>query len=303
MRNTLRAMSYHGRFLGLKALGRTTRAQEIAQNVFDTKSLIFCLTNGRSGTRSLASLFGCVPQVHAAHEEKPSFHLMMRWIQKNPALARDFWLFAKLPEIHRQPHPVHVETSHLFGKGFLEPLLDLGATPKLIVMKRDARLIAQSMLALNDIPGRTKRALKWYLAPDDPVFLTLPDTNSFSDYQLCYWHALETEARQAHYHQVSLARGLTCVEADMATLNDADRFENLCAALDIELDERAREELKSQIGRTLNTRTNEKGQSMSLPENLEAAEAEVRQRIIARQPPSRQSSALHSYLSTAMKNL
>ncbi|SDP41885.1 hypothetical protein SAMN04488061_2925 [Filomicrobium insigne] len=146
-------MGYHGRFLGQKALGQTNCAEELAQGVFEAKSLIFCLTNGRTGTRSLTSLFDCVPHVHAAHEEKPSFHLLMRWVQRNPALARDFWLFAKIPAISDHPQPVHVDTSHVFGKGFLEPLLDLGARPKLIILTRNTRLIAKSMLALNDFPA------------------------------------------------------------------------------------------------------------------------------------------------------
>ncbi len=304
MRNTLRAMGYHGRFLGQKALGQTNCAEELAQGVFEAKSLIFCLTNGRTGTRSLTSLFDCVPHVHAAHEEKPSFHLLMRWVQRNPALARDFWLFAKIPAISDHPQPVHVDTSHVFGKGFLEPLLDLGARPKLIILTRNTRLIAKSMLALNDIPGRTKRALKWYLSPSDPVFHRLPEPDSFSDYQLCYWHALETEARQAHYRRLCQSHGLTCVDADTATLNNLDCFERLCANLGIELDEQARENLKSHVGRTLNSRTNEKKQRpILLPSNFDEAEEEVRQNIKTEQPLMMRKSTSGSYLATALKNL
>jgi len=277
MRNTLRAACYHALFAGQGLAGCRGSAIRNAERTFAGKSLIFCITNGRSGTRTLASLFGCLPNVDAFHEAKPSFHLLMRWVQGNPALARDFWLYAKLPAIAVSPKPVYLDSSHLVAKGYLEPLLELGGRPKLIVLKRDARLIARSMLALGDIPGRSKRALKWYLSPADPVFGGLRAAERLTDYQLCYWHALETEERQRHYRHLAQALGLTVAEADTRTLNELPAFEALCTEVGLAVTEEARTKLSERIGRTLNARTREKTTpSIGTIEDLDAAEAEVR---------------------------
>lgn len=303
MRNTLRAISYHLRFQYQKARGRTRCTRLHAQSVLADKSLIFCVTNGRSGTKALTALFERLPQIHACHEDKPSFHLLMRWVQQNPELAQDFWLHQKLPEIGKSPKPIYLDTSHLFAKGFVEPFLAIGGRPRMIFLKREPRLIAKSMLALGDIPGRSKRALKWYLAPDDPVFLKLENTSQLSDYQLCYWHALETEARQEHYRKLCRTHDLRFAEAETRTLNDLTAFENLCRELEIELTDADRKNLQQQIGSTINARTTEKKSAVSFPIDYEAAEAEVRRLISPAHRVTRGRSVVRNYLSTALKQI
>lgn len=303
MRNTLRAISYHLGFYVQKARGLTPSARQHAQSVFSNKSLIFCVTNGRSGTKALAALFRRLPHVHACHEDKPSFHLLMRWVQQNPTLAEDFWLHTKLPEIGKSPKPIFLDTSHVFAKGFIEPLLAIGGRPKMVFLKREPRLIAKSMMALGDIPGRSRRALKWYLAPDDPVFLHLEDAGRLSDYQLCYWHALETEARQEHYRKLCQARNLHFAEAEIQTLNDLAAFEKLCAELAINLTDNDRVNLQEQIGCTINSRTTEKKSAAAFPVDYEKAEAEVRQLISPTQPSLKRRSVVHVYVSTALKQI
>lgn len=304
MRNTFRAISYHLGFTARKLAARGFSARRDAKRVFNEKSLIFCVTNGRSGTSALASLFACIPHVHSCHEDKTSFHLLMRWVQHNPSLARDFWLYTKLPEIAEIEKPVYLDTSHLFGKGYLEPLLAVGGRPKLVFLKRDPRLIAKSMLELGDVPGRTKRALKWYLSPADPVFRTLESAERLSDYQLCYWHALETEARQEHYRRLCRTHDLTFAEADARTLNDLSAFERLCAELGIELSDEARRNLEVRIGQTLNSRTREKREkNIALTGDLEEAEAEVRGLMVAALPSAKRTSVFHAYVSTALRKV
>lgn len=303
MRNTLRALTYHIGFRYQKARGRDASARRRAQSVFAEKSLIFCVTNGRSGTKALTALFQRLPHVHACHEDKPSFHLLMRWVQQNPELAQDFWLHQKLPEIARSEKPIYLDTSHLFAKGFIEPLLAIGGRPKMVFLKREPRLIAKSMLALGDIPGRSKRALKWYLTPDDPVFLRLADASRLSDYQLCYWHALETEARQDYYRKLCRTHNLGLAEAETRTLNDFTAFETLCRELEIELTNADRENLRQQIGSTINSRSAEKKASTSFPVDYEEAEAEVRQLVSPVQPVTKARSVVRNYLSTALKQI
>ena len=49
------------------------------------------------------------------------------------------------------------------------------------------------------MPGRGKLGLKYLLHPDDPGVLPLRGWHGLSDYQLCFWYALEIERRQEAY--------------------------------------------------------------------------------------------------------
>lgn len=170
------------------------------------KRLIFTVTTGRSGTDYLARLMDCVPGVASVHEPRPHFVWAMRDAQTDPDVARRFWIEQKLPAIEAIPEPVYCETSHLVSKGFLEPLLDFGYRPDLILLRRPHREVALSLYRLATIPGRTPKGLKWYLCPEDPGVLALPGWEELHDYQLCYWYCLEIERRRMHYE--ALVRGL-----------------------------------------------------------------------------------------------
>lgn len=305
MRNTLRSASCEFGFQVARFAGRRPAALALARDVFAKKQLVFCVTNGRSGTKTLATLFECLHTVDAGHETAPSFHLVMRWSQHSPRLAEDFWLFKKLPAIAACSRPVYLETSHLFGKGFLEPLLKLGGRPNLIFLSRDARAIALSMLRLNDIPGRTRRAFKWYLSPDDALRARLPPEKlaTMSDYQLCYWHALETKARQQHYAQQAGQIGLTTVAADISDLNSIEGFEALCSGLGIRIDADDRERLRRTVGISQNSRDAEKSLSVLTVEDADAEEAQVRSIILRGPARQRSDSALRRYLTSARLGL
>ena len=305
MRNTLRAASCDLSFRLADLAGRRPAALALARDVFSTKQLVFCVTNGRSGSKTLATLFNCLAQVQAGHEPAPSFHLVMRWAQHNEALAESFWLFKKLPAIAACKRPIYLETSHLFAKGFLEPLVELGGRPKLIFLSRDARATATSMLRLNDIPGRTRRAQKWYLAPDDALCAGLaPETAArLSDYQLCYWHALETKARQQHYAQLAGELGLMTAAADISELNTIEGFEAICEELGISIDECDRERLCQIVGIKENRREAEKSISPLTVQDPDAEEAEVLSLIVRGPAQPKHNAGLGRYLSTARAGL
>jgi len=166
------------------------------------KRLIFSISTGRCGTGYLSKLMALVPGVASYHEAPPRFQLVMRHVQSNPHAAYDFWTQRKLPQIEVEKSNIYVETSHLFCKGFVEPLLDCGFKPDIIILSRPHRDVAQSMFYLNTIPGRTAKGLKYYLSPDDPGVLKLPAWEKLSDYQLCYWYCLEIERRALMYRQL-----------------------------------------------------------------------------------------------------
>ncbi|MFA9474282.1 MAG: hypothetical protein ACERJ2_06915 [Filomicrobium sp.] len=276
-----------------------------AQRVLGQKQLVFCVTNGRSGSKTLARLLDCLQQVQSQHEPAPSFHLIMRWAQNNAALAENFWLYQKLPAIAECHKPIYLETSHLFAKGFIEPLLELGGRPKIIFLSRDPRATAMSMLMLNDIPGRTRRALKWYLSPSDALCAGLRpgQAETFSDYQLCYWHALEMQARQKHYSGLAAKHGLTTVTTDVSDLNSTAGIEAICGALAIDISAEDDARLRKLIGIRENTREQEKTASAVYTGDLDAEEEELRSWIIQVDTGPKRSTGIDHYISTAWRGL
>jgi len=197
------------------------------------KNLVLTVTAGRTGTTYLRHLLALCPETTSQHEPEPSFVLVLRLAQHRPGLARTFLLEYKLPLIARTPTRNYVETGHLFCKGFLEPLLDLGIVPRLIALRRDPRAVATSLLARRTVPGRGKLGLKYLLHPGDPGVLPLPAWMGLTDYQLCFWYALEIERRQRDYTARFGDMSATCVDITAEELHDPARFLAVVEALDL----------------------------------------------------------------------
>jgi hypothetical protein len=89
------------------------------------KNLVFTVTAGRTGTLFAQQLFALLPDTTSLHEPAPAFHAYLRRIKRDHDFPKDFLLHYKLPFIADLPSRNYVELSHVFCKGFLEPLLDL----------------------------------------------------------------------------------------------------------------------------------------------------------------------------------
>lgn len=157
--------------------------------------LVFCITTGRTGTTLLTKLIAALPDTIAEHEPHPSFHSVMRQAQSDPRIFANFWA-EKLNHIETHKTSIYVETSNVFSKGFLPCLLRLNRNPKLIFLNREPRKVALSLLSRNSIPGRTRNGLIFSAQPGDPMTLPLTGTR-WTDYQMCYWAALDTWYKQA----------------------------------------------------------------------------------------------------------
>ncbi|MFN8641524.1 MAG: hypothetical protein U0802_07665 [Candidatus Binatia bacterium] len=188
------------------------------------KTLVVTVTAGRTGTTFLTHLLALCPDTTSLHEPEPSFVPVLRLAQRDPDLARRFLLEYKLPFVAAVPTRRYVETGHLLGKGFLEPLLDLGLAPGVVALRRAPRRVATSLLSRRTVPGRGKLGLKYLLHPDDRGVLALPGWTRCSDYQLCFWYALEMERRQRDYRAPVEAAGGAWVDVTAEELHDADRF-------------------------------------------------------------------------------
>lgn len=199
------------------------------------KRLVFTVTTGRSGTAYLSTILGFARNAYAVHEPEPEFADVLRLVQNDQALASQFLLEKKLPAILNCPRDIYIETSHLACKGFLEPLLDLGVVPDLIIHRRPPRDVALSMFKMGTIPGKSDKGLRFYLSPDDPGVLKLPNWKSLHNYQLCYWYCLEIERRAKKYKEVFMKQGARIAETSLAGLKTFEGLSKMINDLDMVL--------------------------------------------------------------------
>ena len=240
--------------------------------------MIFTVTTGRSGTNYLTDVLACFSGVHSVHEPYPRMEPWMHEALRDPSVGRHFWEEYKLPAIAMYESPVYAETSHLFCKGFLEPLLELGITPDIVLLRRPHRKVAASLYSLDTIPGRTELGKTYYLSPDDPVLLPLPGWEELHDYQLCYWYCLEIEKRRRHYAQLVHSRGGRVAEVSLEELSSREEILRLGRELELPpLSLTGRLRLRRLLGRKVNTKTRRKSRFLEAGE-MEALEAEVLQR-------------------------
>ncbi len=243
-----------------------------------SKRLIFTVTTGRSGTGYLASFLRPARRCAVFHEPAPGFELVMREVQTTPNAALDFWRNEKLPAISKVPEPVYCETSHLFGLGFVEPLLELGIVPDIILLTREKRAVATSLYQLDTIPGRTPKGLTYYLSPDDPGVLAPDEWQGLHDYQLCFWYCLEIERRQRLYAERWRALGRTAVWTSVAELRTFRGARRLLAGLGLRLSPSGWLQYFRYRHVPVNTKTAIKT-DRPLPTDIERLEEEVLERI------------------------
>ena len=201
------------------------------------KRFVFVVAADRSGTGLLARLLKLFPGVTCKHEPKPEFSSCMQSIQYDRELATQFLLNKKYPHIEKKVRrSTYIETSHFFCKGFFEAWCESGLpTPNLIMLDRNPRKLAKSLMKRNCIPGRTEEGRKHCLSPDKPgCYLAIPDWQSLSDYQLCYWHALEIEERKRVYADIIRERGGRITQTSIELLTKESGFEQLRRQLRLE---------------------------------------------------------------------
>ena len=217
-------LNQHRRQRRVRHLRQPLRDRAALLAMVREKHLVFTVTAGRTGTTYVTRLGELFPDTVSVHEPQPSYVHVLRQIQRRPRLAYDFLLEYKLPFIAAAAASRYLETSHLLGKGFLEPLLDLGLRPSVLMLRREPRAIARSLLTRRTVPGRGKLGFKYLIHPGDPGVLPLPRWTSYSDYQLCFWYALEMERRQRVYGELLTAKGCAIADATAEELHDPERF-------------------------------------------------------------------------------
>jgi hypothetical protein len=198
------------------------------------KRLVFSVTTGRSGTKYLTYILSLLKNVKAEHEAKPAFHEYYRMILNQEYRFKDFWLEKKLPHIASLKESIYCDMSHVACKGFLEPLLELGIKPSLIILRRNKRDVASSLLRLNTIPSRTPLGLVYLNSPEDNNALKLSaNINKLTDYQLCYWYTLEIERRQDYYKNVFQNNGYLVTDVNFDDLVSGEGIKQIIKELEL----------------------------------------------------------------------
>jgi len=196
----------------------------------NAKAPLLTVTSGRSGTALLTALLRDCLGIAAEHEPPPRVNFVLRSLVLAPEMAAAWLAHEKLPAmLARATGPVYAETSHLFCKGLIEPMLDLGLRPRFVILTRPAPEVARSLFRMNVIPERTGAGRLVLLGPHDPGVLPVAGADGLTDYQLCYWYAREIERRQAAYAVLFAARGLAAFQIGMHDLTCWRRFLPLAA--------------------------------------------------------------------------
>lgn len=194
------------------------------------KRLILTVTSGRSGTAYLSHLLSGLPGIRSEHEPAPHFHDHLPEARRDPALARQFLAEQKIPFIEAIPEATYIESSHYAGKGFIEPMLEMGVVPDLILLSRDARKVASSFYLIGTAKKRLfnrGKGRRHMIFPDEPNFLPAQGWKRWHEYQLYYWYVLETEARARHYARLVGSRGGNSIHVTLERLIDGRDAEAL----------------------------------------------------------------------------
>jgi len=237
------------------------------------KQLILTVTAGRTGTAFLHNLFRLFPAVDSAHEEEPNYLHVMRRVQTQPAEATRFLTKFKFPVIAASSSGTIAETSHLFCKGFLEPMINLGVYPDLVLLRRNPRRIALSLLERNTIPGRTSTGTDYLVCPSDPNTLPLLLWEGLTDYQLCFWYALEIERRQHRYGDYMQQLGRKVCDVTANELHAPDEFLRMAKIFSLAIPDR--DALLRQHREIASTDYNKTPEVREQTFDLDAAEQEV----------------------------
>jgi hypothetical protein len=139
-----------------------------AVDFLSQKRLIFTITSGRSGTTLLTELLRQCLGIDVEHEPTPRLNYVFCAVMAE-SKAAGWWLQAeKLPHIAAtMKGDIYIETSHLYYKGFREPLLALGLRPPFIILTRPATAVARNLFQISCIPERTGAGRLALIGPSD----------------------------------------------------------------------------------------------------------------------------------------
>ena len=183
------------------------------------KNIVFTITHGRTGTTMLTEIFKIFDDVLSEHEPEPNYASLLPDVKENPRFSIEF-LDKKIDKINGVNQKHYVETSNVFGKGFFIPLVRMGVFPKLILLNREFRKVAESLFKRGSFPMRSKMGVHYSADPSCPGSLPIFQPETLTNYQLCYWGVLDSYWRQLRAADLYDANGKVYVWASTSDFND-----------------------------------------------------------------------------------
>jgi len=165
------------------------------------KNVIFTVTHGRTGTTLLTDIFSIFKDTKPEHEPAPNYASIHPHVKDDPRKSIDF-LKEKFNHINQIKERNYVETSNVFGKAFLIPMLRMGMYPNLIFLNREFRKVATSLFQRGSTPGRTQMGIHYSADPTKPGSLDIFSSDTLSDYQMCFWGVLDSYKRQLDAEEI-----------------------------------------------------------------------------------------------------
>lgn len=186
----------------------------------------------------------------SAQEHKPDFVRVQGKAQHNERIAKEYLKNELIPWTQGDSagKTIYLKMSHMFGHGFVEPLIELKVPFEALFVYRDTREVALSMWRMGYVPVRWFRTDDYFLRPECKynVYRIEPKIyTGWSDYQLCYWHTLEMEGRARKYKQMFSDRDILYYETTYPDFVDIDNFLHLAHKMNLgEIDAARYEEVQ-----------------------------------------------------------
>lgn len=174
------------------------------------------------------------------HEDEryPSFASVRRENLTNPAAGRQYVQFFLKQHVRCLPGKFYSLTDLSSSYGSIEHYLELGLTPNVIFLRRDPRLIAQSLFELDFLSKALPNplgwdAFNWYPSPGEPGSLPIDMSTNFHSYQHCYWLCCDNMWRSERY--MSLLPTYNCKTWEMTTADvlNINKFNSMLEHFDL----------------------------------------------------------------------
>ncbi|GHB10082.1 hypothetical protein [Salinicola rhizosphaerae] len=149
----------------------------------------------------LTEILKIFSDIRSEHEPAPNYSDILPSVKENPRASIEF-LKEKINIINNLKEQHYAETSNVFGKGFLIPLVRMGISPQLIFLNRNFRKTAKSLYTRGSFPMRTTLGKQFSADPTAPGSLPIFEPQTLSNYQLCYWGVLDSYYRQIQAERI-----------------------------------------------------------------------------------------------------
>lgn len=199
------------------------------------KNIIFTITHGRTGTTMLTEILKIFSDIRSEHEPAPNYADIFPSVKENPRESINF-LKKKIDIINGFKEQHYAETSNVFGKGFLIPLVRMGISPQLIFLNREFRKTAKSLYTRGSFPMRTALGRRFSADPTVPGSLPIFEPHTLSNYQLCYWGVLDAYYRQIQVEQLYQKISGNFLWASTEDFNDFEKTLKIGSTLGLHVD-------------------------------------------------------------------